>query len=130
MKPKVLFVCIENSCRSQMAEAFGKIHGAEKIDFYSSGSKPSGIVNPKAIATMKEVGYDLNKHHSIGLDQIPKGPYEYAITMGCGDECPFIEAKNRGDWQIPDPKHLPLEEFAKIRDQIEEKVKVLIQELT
>ena len=123
---KVLFVCVENSCRSQMAEAFGKMHGKGIVDVYSSGSKPSGIVNPKAIAAMADVGYDLTAHISVGLDKIPQEKYEYAITMGCGDECPMIDANNREDWALPDPKHMDSEEFNKVRDIIEAEVKELI----
>lgn len=126
---KVLFVCVENSCRSQIAEAFAKIHGKDKIEAYSSGSKPSGIVNPKAILSMKEVGYDLSIHHSKSLQEIPQVEYEYAITMGCGDECPLVKAKYRDDWQIPDPKYMEPEEFNKVRNIIEEKVKNLILNL-
>lgn len=126
---KVLFVCVENSCRSQIAEAFAKIHGKGKMEAYSSGSKPSGIVNPKAIQSMKEVGYDLSIHESKSLQEIPQVEYEYAITMGCGDKCPFIKAKYRDDWQIPDPKYMKPEEFNKVRDIIEEKVKDLILSL-
>ncbi len=122
----VLFVCVENSCRSQMAEAFGKIHGEGIINVYSSGSRPSGIVNPKAIASMKEIGYDLSKHDSFGLDEIPQLKWDYAITMGCGDECPMILADSREDWGLPDPKHMNSEEFAKVRDIIEQEVKDLI----
>lgn len=126
---KVLFVCVENSCRSQIAEAFAKVHGKDKIEAYSSGSKPSGIVNPKAIQSMKEIGYDLSIHDSKSLQEIPQVEYEYAITMGCGDECPLVKAKHRDDWQIPDPKHIEPEEFNKVRDIIEEKVKNLILNL-
>ncbi|MBI4851021.1 MAG: arsenate reductase ArsC [Acidobacteria bacterium] len=124
--PKVLFVCVENSCRSQMAEAFAKIHGQRIIKTYSAGSRPSGNVNPKAIDTMKELGYDLTKHTSKSLQDIPTDEYEYAITMGCGDECPFVMAKHREDWKIPDPKHMSKEEFREVRDLIESKVKDLI----
>lgn len=124
---KVLFVCVENSCRSQIAEAFAKIHGKDKVDAYSSGSKPSGVVNPKAIKSMKEIGYDLSTHDSKSLQEIPQEEYEYAITMGCGDECPMVSAKKREDWQIPDPKHMEPADFNKIRDLIEEKVINLIK---
>jgi protein-tyrosine-phosphatase len=110
-----------------MAEAFGKMHGKGIIDVYSSGSKPSGIVNPKAIAAMADVGYDLNEHISVGLDKIPQEKYEYAITMGCGDECPMIDANNREDWALPDPKHMSPEEFNRVRDIIETEVKELIE---
>ena len=126
---KVLFVCVENSCRSQMAEAFAKMHGEGVIEAYSSGSRPSGVINPKAIKAMAEVGYDLNKHNSVGLDEIPQVEYEYAITMGCGDECPMIPAKNREDWALPDPKHMEAEEFNKVRDIIEAEVNSLIEKL-
>ncbi len=126
---KVLFVCVENSCRSQMAEGFARMHGEGVIDVYSSGSKPSGVVNPKAVEAMKEIGYDLGKHVSIGLDDIPQVEYEYAITMGCGDECPMVAAVNREDWALPDPKHMNPEEFNRVRDIIENEVKDLIQKI-
>ena len=126
---KVLFICVENSCRSQMAEAFAKINGKGIVDAYSSGSRPSGSVNPKAIASMREVGYCLSKHASKSLQEIPDVQYDYAITMGCGDECPMIRAKYCEDWGIPDPKHMEREEFGKVRDMIEEKVKKLITKL-
>jgi len=126
---KILFVCVENSCRSQMAEAFGKIYGKGSIEVYSSGSKPSGIVNPKAIASMKEVGYDLSQHLSMGLDEIPQVKYDYAITMGCGDECPVILAENKEDWALPDPKHMEPKEFNRVRDIIEVEVKELIKKI-
>lgn len=127
--PKVLFVCIENSNRSQMAEAFAKIHGGGRVESYSSGSRPSGVVNPKAIAAMSELGYDLSRHGSKSLDEIPQVEYEAAITMGCGDECPFVLAKRRDDWDIPDPKHMSPEEFREVRDLIEKKVKTLLAEI-
>ena len=126
---KVVFVCVENSCRSQMAEAFGKMHGKGIIEVYSSGSRPSGIVNPKAIASMAEVGYDLSKHDSIGLDELPQINWDYAITMGCGDECPMLKANHREDWGLPDPKHMEPKEFAQVRDIIEREVMDLIEEI-
>ncbi|MCK5640510.1 MAG: arsenate reductase ArsC, partial [Gammaproteobacteria bacterium] len=125
----ILFVCVENSCRSQLAEALTRMHGKGIIEAYSSGSKPSGIVNPKAIASMQELGYDLSAHGSKSLDEIPDVEYEYAITMGCGDECPMVRAKHRDDWGIPDPKHMDADEFRNVRDIIEQKVLALIAEL-
>ncbi len=126
---RVLFVCIENSNRSQMAEAFARMHGGEKVQAYSSGSKPSGRVNPRAIEFMKEVGYDLSTHGSKPLTEIPAVEYDAAITMGCGDECPMVKAKFRDDWGIPDPKELPPEGFREVRDLIEQKVKDLLARL-
>lgn len=126
---RILFVCKENSNRSQMAEAFAKIHGKGKVEAYSSGSRPSGIVNPKAIASMKELGYDLTTHQSKSLDEIPEIKYDYAITMGCGDECPFVMAEHRDDWKLDDPQKLQPTEFNKIRDEIERRVKELIEKI-
>jgi protein-tyrosine-phosphatase len=126
---KILFVCVENSNRSQMAEAFANIHGKGKVEAYSSGSRPSGLINPKAIAAMKELGYDLTTHDSKSLDEIPQINYDYAITMGCGDECPFIKAFHRDEWKLDDPKHMEPIEFNKVRDEIERRVKDLINNL-
>lgn len=125
----VLFVCIENSCRSQIAEGFARIHGADILEAYSSGSKPSGVVNPKAIRSMQEIGYDLGTHVSKSLDEIPQIEYDYVITMGCGDECPFVRATHRMDWNIPDPKLMEPEEFNEVRDFIESKVTEFIMSL-
>jgi arsenate reductase len=126
-KKRVLFVCVENSCRSQMAEAFAHIHGGDRVDAYSAGSRPSGIVNPKAIAAMREIGYDLATHVSKSLGELPDVEWDFVATMGCGDECPLIRAKQREDWQIPDPKTLERDDFNKIRDQISEKVRSLLE---
>ena len=127
---KLLFVCIENSNRSQMSQAFAKILGGEKIEAYSAGSKPSGIVNPKAIAAMKELGYDLSTHDSKSLEEVKAfAPFDVVVTMGCGDACPWMPAKQFVDWQIPDPKHMEREQFNDVRDFIKEKVKELIKDL-
>jgi len=120
---RLLFVCIVNSCRSQIAEAFARIHGGSDIEVYSAGSLPSGKINPKAIETMHEIGYDLTKHNSKSLEEIPNVEYDFVATMGCGDKCPFVRAKRREDWQIPDPKDLPPDEFRATRNLIEQKVK-------
>jgi arsenate reductase len=122
----VLFVCIENSNRSQMAEAFANIYGGINVQAFSAGSKPSGKVNPKAIAAMKELGYDLATHQSKSIDELPDIEFEYAVTMGCGDACPLVKAKNRVDWNIPDPRDMDESEFREIRDLIGAKVKGLI----
>jgi|SRR5688500_9229500 len=126
---KILFVCIENSNRSQIAEAFARMRGGDVIEAYSAGSKPSGKINPKAIASMNELGYDLTSHHSKSLDEIPDGPYDAVVTMGCGDACPWIPAKISEDWEIPDPKEMNESEFRDVRDMIENKVKELITRL-
>ena len=127
---KILFVCVENSNRSQMSEAFAKIHGGDEVEGYSAGSKPSGKINPKAIASMKELGYDLTSHHSKSLEEVKSfAPFDAVITMGCGDACPWMPAKKFIDWQIPDPKEMNEEHFRNVRNLIEQKVKELLQEL-
>lgn len=125
----ILFVCIENSNRSQMAQAFAILHGKGKVNTYSAGSRPSGKINPKAIAAMQELGYDLSTHDSKSLEEIPDTEYEYAITMGCGDECPLVKANHREDWAIPDPRNMNEEEFRQVRDLIEGKVKALLEKV-
>lgn len=126
---RVIFVCVENSNRSQMAEAFARMHGADHVEAHSSGSRPSGRINPKAIESMRELGYDLTSHSSKGLDQFNGQSFDAAITMGCGDECPLVLAKHRIDWQIPDPKEMSPDNFRAIRDLIERKVKELLATL-
>ncbi|HLP42857.1 MAG TPA: arsenate reductase ArsC [Fibrobacteria bacterium] len=128
-KKKLLFVCVENSNRSQMSQAFARILGGDKVEAYSAGSRPSGVVNPKAIASMKEIGYDLSTHESKSLDDIPDIEYDAVVTMGCGDACPFVKAKKRVDWQIPDPKHMPPEEFRQVRDFIRARMDDLLKSL-
>ena len=128
-KSRVLFVCIENSCRSQMAEAFAHMVAQDSIQAFSAGSRPSGHIDPKAVAAMAELGYDLGSHTSKSLKDIPKVKYDYVITMGCGEECPFIPAEVHEDWDLPDPKMLPLEQFRQVRDQIGARVKVLAERI-
>lgn len=125
----ILFICIENSNRSQMAQAFAIIHGKEKVKAYSAGSKPSGKVNPKAIAAMKEKGYDLSIHDSKSTNDLPKEEFEYVVSMGCGDECPWVPAKYRIEWDIPDPRNMDEKEFNTVRDLIEVKVLHLLEQI-
>ena len=125
----VLFVCVENSCRSQMAEAYANMYGQSVIKAYSSGSRPSGVVNPKAVKAMQDAGYDLSVHESKGLADIPDIKYDLVVTMGCGDQCPVVRAKARQDWDIPDPKKMNKKDFAAVRDLISDKVKSLIKNI-
>ncbi len=113
-----------------MSQAFAKILGGEKVEAYSAGSKPSGKVNPKAIAAMEELGYDLSSHDSKSLSEVEQfAPFDVIVTMGCGDACPWMPAKEYVDWQIPDPKHLDAEEFHKVRDAIQQQVGLLLKKL-
>ena len=114
-----------------MSQAFAKMFGGKNVEAYSAGSKPSGIVNPKAIAAMKELGYDLSNHDSKSLDEVKAfAPFDAVVTMGCGDACPWMPAKKFIDWQIPDPKNMDPKEFNEVRDLIADKVKTLIKDLS
>ncbi|HEY0434092.1 MAG TPA: hypothetical protein VGC95_09480, partial [Chitinophagaceae bacterium] len=98
---------------------------------YSAGSRPGGIVNAKAIESMKELGYDLTKHHSKSLEEVRAyAPFDVVVTMGCGDACPWMPAKQFVDWQIPDPKNINPEEFRDVRNMVGAKVKELIKTIT
>jgi arsenate reductase len=127
--PRVLFVCVENSNRSQMAEAFARAHGGEHVEACSAGSRPSGQINPRAIALMAERGIDLAVQHSKALDEIGNEPFDTVVTMGCGDACPWIPARRREDWALPDPKRLDDAGFRRVRDEIEQRVIALLGEL-
>jgi protein-tyrosine-phosphatase len=126
---RVLFVCVENANRSQMAEAFARILGGAAVEAYSAGSRPSGMVNPKAVEAMRELGYDLAAHGSKSMDELPKVEFDFVATMGCGDTCPMVRAKQAADWSIPDPRHLPPDEFRAVRDLIRDKVRAVLKEL-
>jgi protein-tyrosine-phosphatase len=126
---RVLFVCVENSNRSQMAQAFARMYGGAAVEAHSAGSRPSGRINPKAVEAMRELGYDLAAHRSKSLDEIPAGPYDAAVTMGCGDACPNVAARVREDWQIPDPRDMPPDQFREVRDLIGRKVQELLGRL-
>jgi arsenate reductase (thioredoxin) len=130
---RLLFVCVENSCRSQMAEAFARRLGGAGVHAQSAGSRPSGRVNPRAVASMREVGLDLAAHASKSLSEVvPPGapPFDVLVTMGCGDACPAVPALRREDWAIPDPRDLEPADFARVRDQIEAQVRELLGSLT
>ncbi len=126
---KILFVCVENSCRSQIAEGFAKALGGLKFEAYSAGSKPKGKVNPDAIKVMREIGIDISTAKSKGFNDLAVKDFDYVVTMGCKDICPLVPAKEHIDWQIEDPKDKGEEFFRKTRDLIKEKVESLIREV-
>jgi protein-tyrosine-phosphatase len=125
---RVLFACVANADRSQMAEAFARMHGDDVIEANSAGSRPAGAVGTRSIEAMREVGYDLSKHRSKSLDEV-EGPFDYVITMGCGEECPYVAADRREDWPLADPKDLPARSFNQVRDEIERRVLSLVEEI-
>jgi protein-tyrosine-phosphatase len=126
---KVLFVCVENSNRSQMAEAFARIIGGDYVEAFSAGSRPSGKINPKALSAMAELGYDLSKHQSSSLIELPNLTFDFVATMGCGDECPEIHAVQMEDWALPDPKNMEGNEYRAVRDDIQQRVAVILNQL-
>ena len=123
---RLLFVCVENSCRSQMAEGFARAIGRDRVEAYSAGSRPSGEVDERAIAFMSEVGIGLVGQRSKGLNDLPPGAWDYIVTMGCGDACPNVPAHHRIDWDLPDPKPLDDAGFRTVRDQIARRVAALL----
>jgi arsenate reductase len=126
--PRLLFVCVENSCRSQMAEGFARALGGGRVAAFSAGSKPSGRVDARAIRFMREQGIDLAVQRSKGLDDLPEGTWDTVITMGCGDACPHLPARRRLDWDLLDPKRLDDDGFRAVRDRIRARVRELIDE--
>jgi arsenate reductase len=127
-KKKILFVCVENARRSQMAQGFAKVFGGERVEVFSAGSRPSSQVDPLAIEVMKEKGIDLSARRPKSLNDLPPIEMDYLVTMGCEETCPAIPAKKVIEWEIPDPKGKSLDTFRNIRDMIEEKVRTLLKE--
>jgi len=126
---RVLFVCVENSNRSQMAEAFARMLGGAAVEAYSAGSRPSGVINPRAIAAMAELGYDLTAHASRSLDELPDVEFDFVATMGCGDACPFVSAHQHVDWALPDPRDMAPEQYRGVRDDIRARVASMLAAL-
>lgn len=128
-RPRILFVCVENSNRSQMAEAFARLLGGDRVEALSAGSRPSGRVNPRAVAAMAEIGCDLSIHRSKSLAEVGHEPFDAVVTMGCGDACPLVPARIREDWAIPDPRDMEPEAFRAVRDGIRSRVADLLLRL-
>ena len=128
MKKRVLFVCVENSNRSQMAEAFARMQGGGAVEVLSAGSSPSGKINPKAVRFMAELGYDLSTHASKSLGEVG-GEFDAVVTMGCGDSCPWVPARRREDWALPDPRDLDDDGYRAVRDEIAARVQRLLASL-
>ncbi len=123
----VLFVCVENSCRSQMAEAYVRMSETPGVRAFSAGSQPSGVVNPKAIRAMAELGFDMADHTSKAVADVEgNAPFDAVVSMGCGDACPWVPATVRLDWDLPDPKHMDPAGFNEVRDEIGRRVAALL----
>lgn len=126
MKYKVAFVCVHNSCRSQMAEAWLKKLGSDIFDVYSAGTEDYKEVKPLAVKVMEELGIDMSEHHPKLLSDIPE-KLDFLITMGCNVYCPFVANRHSEDWGLDDPSGGPIEDFRATRDLIETKVKEFIK---
>jgi len=126
---RVLLICVENSCRSQMAEGFARNRWKGRVEAYSAGSKPSGTVDTRAVAFMKERGIDISGQRSKGFMDLPVKEFDYAVSMGCLDVCPFVPGARHIAWDIRDPKGLTDDEFRVVRDEIEGNVVGLLSQL-
>ena len=128
---QIVFVCGENACRSQIAEAFARRYGGDRVQAYSAGSTPRGQVDPIAIAVMEEKGVSMQTHASKGLAALPQQTWDVVVGMGCGDEaCAVLPTKKRINWQIPDPAQHPIEIYRQVRDVINGAVQILIEQIT
>lgn len=125
MKKKVAFVCVHNSCRSQMAEAWAKLLGSDVLEVYSAGTVENHELKPMAVKVMEEAGIDMSGHYPKLLSDIPE-EVDILITMGCNVSCPFVPTNHREDWGLTDPSGWPINEFRITRDFIKEKVENLI----
>ena len=128
-KIKIVFICVENARRSQMAQGFAEVFGGEKVEVYSAGSIPSSQIDPIVIEVMKEKGIDLSSKRPKGLNDLSPIEMDYLITMGCEETCPAVLAKKIIAWEIPDPKGKSIDVFREVRDMIEERVRALLKEI-
>ena len=130
-RPEVLFVCVHNAGRSQMAAAFLLHHGSDRVVVRSAGSAPADDVNPAVVEAMREVGIDLraNGAHPKQLENAAVQASDVVITMGCGDACPFYPGKRYEDWKLDDPAGQSVEAVRPIRDEIERRVQKLLADL-
>ena len=128
--PEVLFVCVHNAGRSQMAAALLDHHAGGRVHVRSAGSTPAEEVNPSVVAAMEELGLDLSKEFPKPLADEDVRAADVVVTMGCGDACPIYPGKRYLDWELPDPAGRRLEEVRPIRDEIDRRVRELLQEIT
>lgn len=124
--PSILFVCVHNAGRSQMAAGFAVALGGDRVQVLSAGSEPADRINPVAVQAMAEVGIDIagTRPRVLAVDDVRAS--DAVITMGCGDACPIFPGKRYEDWDLPDPAGLPLEDVRPIRDAIEQRVRHLL----
>ena len=128
-KIKIVFICVENARRSQMAQGFAEVFGGEKVEVYSAGSSPSSQIDPIVIEVMKEKGIDLSSKRPKGLNDLPPIEMDYLVTMGCEETCPAVLSKNILEWDIPDPKGKSIDIVRNVRDMVEGRVRALLKEI-
>jgi arsenate reductase len=129
-KPEVLFLCVHNAGRSQMAAALLERHARGQVVVHSAGSEPADELHPAVVAAMAEIGLDLSSRRPARLDPKAAERADVVVTMGCGDSCPVYPGKRYLDWSIPDPAGQPIEVVRTIRDEIERRVLALLDEIT
>ena len=129
MKPRVLFVCVHNAGRSQMAAGFLRRLGGGRVEVRSAGSEPAASLNPNAVAAMAEIGVDIAGEQPTLLETDAVRESDVVITMGCGDTCPIFPGKRYEDWELEDPAGKDLETVRRIRDEIRDRVAALLAEL-
>jgi arsenate reductase (thioredoxin) len=128
-RPSVLYVCVHNAGRSQMAAGFTAALGGDRVRVLSAGSEPADRLNPMAVQAMAEVGVDIaGKQPQVLTTEDVRGS-DVVITMGCGDACPIFPGKRYEDWELTDPAGLPIEQVRPIRDEIERRVRELLADL-
>jgi len=129
-RKKILFACRENACRSQMAGAFAQHLAGDKIEVSCAGSEPAKEINPDMVKVMQEKGIDMAFRRTQSLNEaIAESEPDIIVTMGCGEECPFVPGAEMQDWDLPDPASKSIEFMRNVRDEIEKRVKGLIREL-
>jgi arsenate reductase (thioredoxin) len=127
---KVLFACRENACRSQMAAAFARWHGGDKLDVQSAGSQPAESVNPLMVEVMNEKGIDMAFNTPQAIDAaVTMEPPDEIVTMGCGEQCPVVPGAKVNDWDLPDPANQSIEFMRDVRDRIERQVRAYIEDV-
>jgi arsenate reductase (thioredoxin) len=128
-RPTVLFLCVHNAGRSQMAAGWVRRLAGDRVEVRSGGSAPAAQVNPVAVEAMREVGVDLSGEQPQPWTDAALGAADVIVTMGCGDTCPVLPGKRYADWELDDPAGRPLEEVRRTRDAIEDRVRALLAEL-
>jgi len=129
VRPEVLFVCVHNAGRSQMAAGLVKLRSAGRVHVRSAGSSPADELNPAVVEAMREVGVDMSDEFPKPLTDEVVRAADVVITMGCGDACPIYPGKRYEDWVLDDPAEQDLETVRRIRDEIDGRVRVLVGEL-